>query len=89
MTHEVKLDYDFGTGIIPLIITYVEDEEDWDNNYVTKIKLKNPEENLHDFLIYKNPIVVQELLELAEEKMSSKDARIEGILDDRKQRGEL
>lgn len=89
MTHEVKVDYAFGGGFIPLIVTYDEDEEDWNNNYVTKIKLENPEEDLYDFLINKNPIMVQELLILAEEKMSSKDAKIEGILDDMKQRGEL
>ena len=91
MIHEVNLDYNFGAGIIPLIITYEEDEEDWDNNFIEKIAVENSEQDLYTFLQYLDTTntLMDELLELAERKISSKDAKIEGILDDMKNKGVL
>lgn len=89
MEHEVTVWYEFGIGFIPIVVTYFEDVEDKNNNFIKKVTLENSEVDLYDFLLFKCPIVLNELLELAEQKMNSKDARIEGLLDDRKDRGEL
>lgn len=89
MIHETNVEYNFGGGTITLLIMYDEDEENPDNNYIIKVATEDSEVDLYDFLLFKCPIVLNELLELAEQKMNSKDARIEELLDDRKNREEL
>lgn len=89
MNHEVTVWYEFGIGFLPFIVTYFEDVEDKNNNFIKKVTLENSEEDLFEFLNCKCPFVLEDLLELAEQKMNSKDARIEGLLDDRKNREEL